>query len=90
MRHIFDAMQLSQRVLDYEDIPAFNMFNIPNPKFSQEAIRRRQVHEIFTEDGEGCWVSVASAIITTSVKFLPNVPKIRPCNAPPMRTSYLT
>jgi hypothetical protein len=35
MRHIFDVMHVSQRVLDYQDIAAFDMFPAHMSKSSQ-------------------------------------------------------
>jgi hypothetical protein len=61
-RHIFDVMHVSQRVLDYQDIAAFDMFTVHFSKSSQQAIGRGQVHEIVTEDGERCWPSVGSVM----------------------------
>jgi hypothetical protein len=45
IRHIFDAMHVPQRVLDQQDIPAFEMFASHISKFPQQPIGWRQVHE---------------------------------------------
>jgi hypothetical protein len=51
-RHIFDVMHVPQGVLDYQDIAIFEIHIIHISKSAQQAIGGRQVHEIFTEDGE--------------------------------------
>jgi hypothetical protein len=43
------AMHVPQRVLDQQDIPAFEMFASRISKFPQQPTGRRQVHEILTE-----------------------------------------
>jgi hypothetical protein len=53
---------MSQRVLDYQDTAAVDMFTVHIFKSSQQAIGRGQVHEIFTEDGERRRPSVGSVM----------------------------
>jgi len=62
VRHIFDVMHVSQRVLDYQDIPVFEIRTVHISKSAQQAIGQRQVYENFTKDGERCRPSVGSVM----------------------------
>jgi hypothetical protein len=44
-------MHVPQGVLDYQDIAVFEIRIVHISKFAQQTIGRRQVHEIFVEDG---------------------------------------
>ncbi|KAJ8590531.1 hypothetical protein M405DRAFT_816113, partial [Rhizopogon salebrosus TDB-379] len=50
-RHIIDLTHPSQGVLDHEDIALFQLRLVIIFQFAQQNIGRRQVHEIFSEDG---------------------------------------